>query len=52
MLQEINVADRAVSEATKQALARSVSKNGDFSLAEVELDALAGSLTDAEVVDL
>jgi hypothetical protein len=52
LLVEIDVDDPIVSEATKQALARSVSKNGDFFLAQVELDALAGSLNDAEVISL
>lgn len=44
--------DSTVSEAMKQALVRSVSKNGDFFFAEPELDALSGSLSDAEVVAL
>lgn len=52
MLLEIDMSDPAVSEAIKRALVRSVSKNGDFFLAQAELDALAGSLRDAEVVSL
>jgi hypothetical protein len=52
MLLEIDVVDPIVSEATKRALVRSVSKNGDFFLAQEELDALAGLLSDADVISL
>jgi hypothetical protein len=52
MLPEIDVGNPSVSEAMKQELVRSVSKNGDFLLAQAELDALAGSLEDAEVISL
>lgn len=52
MLLEMGVADPINSGAAIQALVQSVSKNGDFFLARAELDALAGSLTDAEVISL
>jgi len=52
MLLEIDVVDPIVSEATKRALVRSVSKNGDFFLAQEELGALAGLLSDADVISL
>lgn len=46
------MADPEVLDVLKQALARSVSKNGDFFLAQSELDSLAGRLGDSEVVSL
>ena len=52
MLLEIDVVDSIVSDAAKQALVRSVSKNGDFFLAQDELDALVGLLSDADVISL
>jgi hypothetical protein len=46
------VSETVVPEALKQALARSVSKNGDFFLAQQELDSLSGALPDSEVISL
>jgi hypothetical protein len=47
-----DVSDSAIPDVLKHALARSVSKNGDFFLAQSELASLAGRLGDAEVVSL
>ena len=44
--------DPVVPDDVKHALARSVSKNGDFFLAQPELASLAGRLSDAEVISL
>lgn len=46
------MSDSAIPDVLKHALARSVSKNGDFFLAQSELASHAGRPGDAEVVSL